>query len=161
MCWAPWIPDVYFYDVRYFPKGIFPSGNFPMVCSHVIFSQVCPSCSTWPCSPCLPTALGPRCSLWRLRRPKLTLEKLPQGKLHIWKWLLGKLPDTILTNFFSDFIDGKFQAGELSPKVYKQLKGNSKKIFAKKAHLGKSQSNAELENLVVWISRSMLDLDVY
>jgi len=62
---------------------------------------------------------------------------LPLGKLRIWKCLLGKLPDTIFTNFFSDFIDGKFQAGELSPKVYKQLKGNSKKIFAKK-HIWKN-----------------------
>jgi len=73
-------------DVRYFSKGIFPKrelqneifpcGNLPNVkFSHVETSQMC----NFPKS-VLAAALGSHC--WR---PTLTFDKLPLGKLHIWK----------------------------------------------------------------------------
>ena len=48
----------------------------------------------------LAAALGPHCSLRRLRRPNLTFGKLPLGKLHSWEvatWeaALGKIPNSI------------------------------------------------------------------
>ena len=78
-------------DVGYFPKGffskwqlpkaIFPSGNFPNV---KFPKQQLPKSV-------LATALGPHCSLRRLRGSNLIFGKLPLGELHIRKLSLGKL----------------------------------------------------------------------
>ena len=110
---AHWICRLlYVNDVRYFPKGFFPSGNFPRVFFQVETSQMWnfpsgnfPSLSQPQRSalkPILVVALGPHCSLQRLRGPNLTFGNLPLGKLHIWEvatweivtWegALGKMP---------------------------------------------------------------------
>ena len=93
---ADWICRLlYVNDVRYFPKGFFPSGNFPRVFFQVETSQMWnfpsgnfPSLSQPQRSalkPILVVALGPHCSLQRLRGPNLTFGNLPLGKLDIWE----------------------------------------------------------------------------
>ena len=62
------------------PKGIFTSGNFP----NVEFTK-----RQLPKS-VLAAAIGPHCSLRRLRGPNLTCGKLLLGKLHIWESPLEK-----------------------------------------------------------------------
>ena len=85
------------------PMGIFPSGNLSNV--QVPKRQLLKSVQTaassapsqfWPrhsaAQPILAAALGPHCSLWRLRGPNLTFGKFPLGKLHIWEVAPGKMP---------------------------------------------------------------------
>ena len=80
-------------NVWYFPKGIFPSGNLARVFSKVATFQQIPNlklpkfiliANLFP-QHVLDAALGPHCSLRRLRRPNLIFGKLPLGKLHIWE----------------------------------------------------------------------------
>ena len=121
---AHWICRLlYVNDVRYFPKGFFPSGNFPRVFFQVETSQMWnfpsgnfPSLSQPQRSalkPILVVALGPHCSLQRLRGPNLTFGNLPLGKLHIWEvatweivtWegALGKMPLEKVPNTVSNY----------------------------------------------------------
>ena len=80
------------YPKSQLPKGIFPSCNLPNVqipqrqLPKSALAVVFITQPVWvePLGP-LTAALGPHCSLRRLRRPNLTFGKLPLGKLHIWE----------------------------------------------------------------------------
>ena len=94
------ITKVRIYAVRYFPEGIFPSCNCKMC--NFLQGQVCPSrsarppaCScrgAWPPTQSQAVALGPHCSLRRLKGPNLTFGKLPFWKLQIQEGALRKMP---------------------------------------------------------------------
>ena len=109
-------------------SGIFPSGNFSRVSSP---QRLTPSLfqprRSAPQSN-LAVALGPHCSLRRLRGPNLTFGKLPLGKLHIWEvatwkidtWevALGKMPYGKYLYTFIYTIQGYPQVIRLQRRLY-------------------------------------------
>jgi len=59
----------------------FPSGNFPSLSYPQRLPPACSSCGLGPLANPSHNARPPHCSLWRLRVPNLTFEKLPLKKL--------------------------------------------------------------------------------